>query len=105
MSRVYLKRQNTYDVDKLIEAVDEIFTAFGFYEKITEGRRVLLKPNLIMRSSPEDAMITHPNLVAAVAVCVQNHGGRVLVAESGGGVYNPAVMKSVFRGCGYTEAA
>ncbi len=105
MSQVYLKRQDSYDIEKLIGAVDEIFTAFGFYDKITEGRTVLLKPNLIMRSSPEDAMITHPNLVAAVAVCVQNHGGRVLVAESGGGVYNPTVMKSVFRGCGYTEVA
>ena len=105
MSKVFLKRQNTYLVEELIEAVDAIFTAFGFYKKITPGKQVVLKPNLIMRSSPEEAMITHPNLVAAVAVCVQNHGGKVLVAESGGGVYNTAVMKSVFRGCGYTAAA
>lgn len=105
MSKVFLKRQNTYLVEELIEAVDSIFTAFGFYKKITPGKQVVLKPNLIMRSSPEEAMITHPNLVAAVAVCVQNHGGKVLVAESGGGVYNTAVMKSVFRGCGYTAAA
>ena len=105
MSKVYLIRQDTYDVEKLIEAVDAIFTAFGFYEKITPGREVVLKPNLILRSAPEEAMITHPNLVAAVAVCVQNNGGHVLVAESGGGVYNPTVMKSVFKGCGYTAAA
>lgn len=105
MSRVFLKQQNTYEVENLIDAVDAMFTAFGFYSKITPGKRVLLKPNLIMRSAPEDAMITHPNLVAAVAVCVQKHGGEVLVAESGGGVYNPAVMKAVFRGCGYTAAA
>ncbi len=105
MSKVCLLRQDTYDVEKLIEAVDVMFTAFGLYDKITPGRKVILKPNLILRSAPEEAMITHPNLVAAVAVCVQNHGGKVLVAESGGGVYNPAVMKSVFRGCGYTAAA
>lgn len=105
MSKVFLKKQNTYLVEELIEAVDAIFTAFGLYDKITPGRKVLLKPNLILRSAPEEAMITHPNLVAAVAVCVQKHGGKVLVAESGGGVYNPAVMKSVFRGCGYTAVA
>ena len=105
MSRVYLKQLKDYDIERLIEAVDAMFTAFRLYEKITPGRTVLLKPNLVMRSSPEDAIITHPHVAAAVAVCVQRHGGRVLVAESGGGVYNPAVMKSVFKGCGYTAAA
>ena len=105
MSRVVLKRLEDYDIERLIEAVDEMFTAFRLYEKIAPGRTVLIKPNLVMRSAPEEAIITHPNVVAAAAVCVQRHGGRVLVAESGGGVYNPAVMKSVFKGCGYTAAA
>lgn len=105
MSKVYLIRQDTYEIDKLTEAVDTIFTAFRFYEKITPGRQVILKPNLILRSAPEEAMITHPHLTAAVAICVRKHGGRVLVAESGGGVYNPAIMKSVYRGCGYTAVA
>ena len=105
MSKVCLRRQNTYDIDQLIEAVDAMFSALGFYEKIVPGIEVILKPNLILRSAPEEAMITHPALVAAVAVCIQKRGGRVLVAESGGGVYSPAVMKSVFRGCGYTAMA
>lgn len=105
MSRVYICAEKDYDVDRLSQAVDAMLTAFSFYNKIEPGMTVVLKPNLVMRSVPEEAIITHPNLVAAVAVCVQRHGGKVLVAESGGGVYNPTVMKSVFRGCGYTEAA
>lgn len=105
MSRVYLKKLDDYNIDKLIEAVDAMFTAFGFYEKLTPGRLVVVKPNLVMRSAPEEAIITHPNVVSAAAVCVQKHGGRVLIAESGGGVYNTAVMKGVFKGCGYTAAA
>lgn len=105
MSRVYISAQQDYDIDRLIKAVDEMFTSFGLYEKIEPGSTVVLKPNLVMRSAPEEAIVTHPNLVSAVAVCVQRQGGSVLVAESGGGVYNPTVMKSVFRGCGYTAAA
>lgn len=105
MSRAYLIRQADYTIEELTEAVDRMFTAFGLYEKITPGRQVILKPNLVMKSAPEEAIITHPNLVAAVALCVLKRGGKVLVAESGGGVYNPTVMKSVFRGCGYTAAA
>lgn len=105
MNRAYLVRQADYDVAALESAVDRIFSAFGFYEKLRETRQVVVKPNLVMKSAPEEAIITHPNLVAAVALCLKKRGAEVLVAESGGGVYNTAVMKSVFRGCGYTAAA
>lgn len=105
MNRAYLVRQADYDVAALESAVDRIFSAFGFYEKLREIRQVVVKPNLVMKSAPEEAIITHPNLVAAVALCLKKRGAEVLVAESGGGVYNTAVMKSVFRGCGYTAAA
>ncbi len=105
MNRAVLIRQTTYDVEALEKAVDRLFSAFDFYERISPGTEVVIKPNLVMRSAPEEAIITHPNLVAAAALCLQKRGARVLVAESGGGLYNPSVMKSVFRGCGYTAAA
>lgn len=105
MSRVYVSKQEDYNIDRLIEAVDRIFTAFGFSEKIKPGVSVVIKPNLVMRAAPESAITTHPNLVSAVAVNVQKRGGTVLVAESGGGVYNPTAAKYTFNGCGYTQAA
>ncbi|MFR5604232.1 MAG: DUF362 domain-containing protein [Acutalibacteraceae bacterium] len=104
MNRAYLIRQGGYDVEALEKAADRI-SAFGFYARLAPGRQVILKPNLVMKSAPEEAIITHPKLVAAVALCLKRRGAEVLVAESGGGVYNTAVMKSVFRACGYTAAA
>ena len=70
MNRAYLVRQADYDVAALESAVDRIFSAFGFYEKLRETRQVVVKPNLVMKSAPEEAIITHPNLVAAVALCL-----------------------------------
>lgn len=58
MSRVYISAQQDYDIDRLIKAVDEMFTSFGLYEKIEPGSTVVLKPNLVMRSAPEEAIIT-----------------------------------------------
>ena len=58
-----------------------------------------------MRSAPEEAIITHPNVTAAVAICLLRQGADVLVAESGGGPYNTSIMKGTFRACSYTEAA
>lgn len=100
-----MSKQASYEIETLTRAVDEMFTAFGFYQKIRPGMTVLLKPNLIMKAAPEAAITTHPHVVAAVARCVKKHGGQPLVAESGGGPYNPAVMKSVFRAMGYPEMA
>ncbi|MFQ7754162.1 MAG: DUF362 domain-containing protein [Acutalibacteraceae bacterium] len=105
MNRAYLIRQGGYDLEALEKAADRIFSAFGFYARLAPGRQVILKPNLVMKSAPEEAIITHPKLVAAVALCLKRRGAEVLVAESGGGVYNTAAMKSVFRACGYTAAA
>lgn len=101
----YVKRLADYDIERLTEAVDAMFTASAFYGRIKPHMTVILKPNLVMRSAPEEAIITHPNVTAAVAICLLRRGAVVLVAESGGGPYNTSIMKGTFRACGYTEAA
>lgn len=103
--RVFLARCETYDPELLLEHIDRAFREFSIYDKITPGMTVVLKPNLIMRSRPEGAAITHPNLVAAVGRCVQKAGAKVLIAESPGGPYTPAIMRAHFKGCGYTDMA
>ena len=104
-SRVFLARCETYDPELLLEHIDRAFQEFSIYDKLKPGMTVVLKPNLIMRSRPEGAAITHPNLVAAVGRCVQKAGAKVLIAESPGGPYTPAIMRAHFKGCGYTDMA
>ena len=66
----YVKRLADYDIERLTEAVDAMFTASAFYGRIKPHMTVILKPNLVMRSAPEEAIITHPNVTAAVAICL-----------------------------------
>lgn len=105
MRRVYLNRCTTYDVDQIFQIMDAGFAQMGVYDRLYAGKTVVLKPNLIMKSNPEDAIITHPAVTAAVGLCVKKTGAKVLIAESPGGPYTPHVMKSLYRGCGYTEMA
>ena len=58
----YVKRLADYDIERLTEAVDAMFTASAFYGRIKPHMTVILKPNLVMRSAPEEAIITHPNV-------------------------------------------
>ena len=55
----YVKRLADYDIERLTEAVDAMFTASAFYDRIKPHITVILKPNLVMRSAPEEAIITH----------------------------------------------
>lgn len=102
---VFLAKQADYSIETLEKTLDAAFSAFDFYAKLHPGMTVVIKPNLIMPTSPDKAAITHPNVVAAAALCLKKHGAEVLVAESGGGPYNPSMMRTVFRTCGYTAAA
>ena len=47
----YVKRLADYDIERLTEAVDAMFTASAFYGRIKPHMTVILKPNLVMRLS------------------------------------------------------
>lgn len=49
---------------------------------IRQGARVLIKPNLLAPAPPEKAMLTHPEVVKAVAEYVLHKGGSVRISDS-----------------------
>lgn len=105
MDKVALRRCGGYDTPQLTAAVKTLLDDLHIREKIKPGMTAVLKPNLIMKSKPEENIITHPLLVEAVGRYVKACGAKVLIAESPGGPYSPSVMNGVFRTCGYTEMA
>ena len=103
-NRVWLAQCPDYG-QSLEEKIEKAFDTLQVWDKIRPGMRVVLKPNLVMSSKPEQAIITHPAFTAAVGKCVQKAGGRVVIAESPGGPYTPAAMKAMFRATGYRDMA
>lgn len=103
-NRVWLAQCPDYG-QSLEEKIERAFDALRVWDKIRPGMKVVLKPNLVMSSKPEQAIITHPAFTAAVGKCVQKAGGRVIIAESPGGPYTPATMKAMFRATGYRDMA
>jgi uncharacterized protein (DUF362 family)/NAD-dependent dihydropyrimidine dehydrogenase PreA subunit len=68
------------------------------------GKRVLLKPNCLMASSPDRAVTTHPSLVTALKESLQRRGAEVSVGDNPGARGYGAVRES-FRATGLLEAA
>ena len=91
------------------ESADAVRKAVGLIGGIgrfvKKGDKVLIKPNLVSRKNPDEAVTTHPDILRAVIELVEEAGGKVIVAESPGGPYNAAILKGVYSACGVDKAA
>lgn len=87
------------------EAVNNALSLLGGIERfVKKGDRVVIKPNLVSKKKPDEAVTTHPDFLHAVIVMAEKAGGIVTIAESPGGPYNAAVLRSLYSVCGVNEA-
>lgn len=86
-------------------AVEKAVDMLGGIEKfIKKGDKVVIKPNLVSKKKPDEAVTTNPDFLHAVIVIAEKAGGDVTIAESPGGPYNAAALKGVYSVCGVNEA-
>jgi uncharacterized protein (DUF362 family)/Pyruvate/2-oxoacid:ferredoxin oxidoreductase delta subunit len=97
-----------YELATVRAALREVLAPLGGMAAfVNRGERIALKPNLLMPAAPERAIITHPAVVAAVALAVKEAGGHPVVVESPGTgvVHAKSVIERSFRRVGYAEMA
>ena len=73
----------------------------GIYEIVGESKTVLLKPNLLAASAPNDAVTTHPAVFSAVARIFSENKYNMTYGDSPG-IGNPEKVASL---CGLDSAA
>ncbi len=83
MEKVVVIRCPEYDEAVLREGMETAFSYFGGIGKILHpGEKVLLKPNLLIKATPDSGVITHPLLVKAAADMVRKAGALPSVGDS-----------------------
>ena len=104
---VYIHRCEGYDPAVVEAVLREQFTKLGLLTDALplQGKKVVIKPNLVMKMAPESGGTTHPLLVKTAAKLLSEGGAAVWLAESPGGLYSESLLRSVYRGCGMEEAA
>lgn len=103
---VSLVRCGAYADEQVLEALRASMHSLGGMEAyVKPGQKVLIKPNLLMRRSPERATTTHPSVIRAVVSLVQEVGGMAIIAESPGGPFSPSVLRWVYEGTGMKKVA
>ncbi|UCD57727.1 MAG: DUF362 domain-containing protein [Candidatus Hydrogenedentota bacterium] len=99
-SRVALLRCDSYDLQRVTEAVKQATDELGGIDRfVKRGHRVLLKPNLLV-GRPADALVnTHPGVVRAIIRLVKKAGGKPFIGDS------PAIGSATRAAskCGVTE--
>lgn len=103
--RVALNECGEYD-EKAIEGLLRAqFEALGADRGLFEGKKTVIKPNLVSPCAPEAATTTHPAVIYAAAKIVKEYGADAVIAESPGGLYNESVLKLIYRVTGAADAA
>jgi len=103
---VVLKACPTYDEQAVQAAVDEIFARCGGIGAFMKpGDRVLIKLNLLMKRTPDQATTTHPAVAKAIVCAVQRAGATAILADSPGGPYTRGHLRGVYETCGMAAVA
>lgn len=95
-----------YNVERLIDTVERHFAALDIWSTLKPGMRVTLKPNLLMKRTPDTATTTHPAMIDAVATVLHNHDiTDITLADSPGGPYTRAQLEAIYSACGMRPVA
>ncbi len=100
---VALARCERYDADEIYIKLKDMLRRLDVGKTDFAGKRVFVKPNLVMAKKPETAATTHPAVLYALCrLLTEWEAAEVIVGDSPGGPYNGANLAVVYRTCGLT---
>ena len=83
---VALTRCASYQEEEIRRCMEKMFADLALPREWFAGKRICLKPNLVMAKKPELGATTHPAVLAALAKLLLEQGaGEILIADSPGG--------------------
>ncbi len=85
-NKVYVVQCKDYDdVEDKLGALIDLMGGMGRFAR--QGEKIVLKVNLLREARPEEAVSTHPSVVAAVGRLARETGAVPVIADSPGGGY------------------
>ena len=104
-NKVALHACDRYDEAHITEIFREQMDMLGYDRAFFAGKKTVIKPNLVIRKTPDAAATTHPTVLSALLTVLAERGCKPLIAESPGGIFNAQRMESIYRVCGITPVA
>ncbi len=96
--KISVVKQDNYNYSEIKDALLNTFRNLGGVDKfIGEGDRILLKPNLLMKKTPEESTTTHPSIIKALSEIIVENGGSVLIGDSPGGPFIKPMLSTIYK--------
>ena len=105
-NKVYIVKCPDYGrAEEKLEELINMMGGIGAFAAPDE--KIVFKVNLLRPAKPEEAVSTHPAVVAALGKMIRKQDAKALIAESPGSgyQYNQKTLDNVYRTCGMTDAA
>jgi uncharacterized protein (DUF362 family) len=108
MNKVSIIKCETYDINRVRNSVRASIDHLGGIKAFVQpGEKVLLKVNLLMEKTPNEATTTHPSVVQALAELVLEAGGTPIICDNPGGhhFYDKNSLEDLYKTTGMEEVA
>ncbi len=104
--KVYLSSCKTYQQEEVTKVLNNLLDKICADNDFSdfEGKKVVLKPNLLAKRAPDMGVTTQPSFVVAASRYFSQKGAEVIIADSPGGMYHPTILKSLYKVCRMDEA-
>lgn len=104
-NKVALCACDSYDEERLVQIIRTQMDLFGYDESFFAGKKVVIKPNLVMKKTPDAAATTNPIILSALLTVLAERACTPLIAESPGGLFNKQRLEGIYRVCGIAGVA
>lgn len=103
-SAVAIDRVEEYSADRIENVIISQLEKLGC-AGMFKNKRVVIKPNLVMKTSPKTAATTHPAVLEAMIRVLKASDADITIAESPGGLYTEQTLRANYKVCGIAEVA
>ena len=81
-TKVSIIKCSSYEELKVLKAIRKALKDIDF--KIPSKKTILLKPNILLQTTPKKGVTTHPLIVNAICKILTEKHNKVIIGESGG---------------------
>ena len=99
-AEVSLAKCTSYNDKEVEAALRKAISAVTDLSYITEGTRVVIKPNLVSFLPPDKAATTHPVVLNTLIRILNEKGAKITVGDSPGGLFNSVYVNRVYKATG-----
>ncbi len=86
-----------YNFAEVYQKMKQLLERNHLLDFVKEGMLIVIKANLVAASKPDQAVVTHPIVVASLCKILIERKAQVVVGDSPGGLFNETILNGIYH--------